>query len=679
MNVRGERIIVFGDSLSHPGMDSGPTITDITYGSNRTTSAPGDLLASLLLEQGAQAVRVNARVGRSAVNFWNREDVVSLLASDQLFRPTKVIVMLGTNDNGLAASTDKIAFEKIRDAYKGMGAEVWAVGPFVSAQNIAKTNEVIRTMSNVFGGRFVDGRPISALAEHSGDGVHYTATGARTLAYALTDALMNKISPTWIWTGVAIGAGILGAVVLGSLLAKRSRRDDSLLGDGELGDLGVVDIVNGKRHRGSTSELIRAGFVQVPCASGLDKGSGQARCWGKKPIDVAGVELSGPSDHNYRVRYRLVTRDGTVGALVDHNYDRALTLAEAEKLRKMAKRKGYDTPWIETVDGEFVPVTGAKRDPKLPPAKAGDVHWTLTNTPPKDKPRRADDYVEGSQQAIFEETQAAVDDAQRQADEYEAQTARIKAKRKAKLEGNEHDEAIAYAVKDSASRAPKFGRKVMISDAYEQIVEDGRDDGMSFEEFKRELVRLHKSGAIELSRADLVAAMDPNKVAKSETDAGGATFHFVNLAGPRTRGKKTKALASADDDDDEDAGSDNWFERLQKKHAERKRPMRDALTKHDAVFVTASNGRRVLLLKSKEVADVEQGAVRVTEFDEDGPVGHKTKWTIDDIADELTSDWNPKMIEPATEAEIMEFTSTERFAKGAANVIAVQKHNAGNA
>ena len=51
MKAAGERIVIFGDSLSHPGSDAGPAQSQVTEGINRLTSAPGDMLASLLLEQ----------------------------------------------------------------------------------------------------------------------------------------------------------------------------------------------------------------------------------------------------------------------------------------------------------------------------------------------------------------------------------------------------------------------------------------------------------------------------------------------------------------------------------------------------------------------------------------------------------------------------------------------------
>lgn len=231
MNVRGERIIVFGDSLSKHGSDNAPEIWDVNQGSNRASSAPGDLVASLLAEQGAQAVRVNARVSRSAWNFWSREATNSLLASDRAFAPTKVVIILGTNDVGLNTKLDSESFAKLRDAYKAMGAEVWAVGPFANtALPAAGVEQVVATMRDQFGSRFIDGRPISALIHPGGDGVHYQQASARTLALAITDAVISKFSPSSIFMTLGLGAaGVVGAVLLGMVW---KRRKQGLLGDG---------------------------------------------------------------------------------------------------------------------------------------------------------------------------------------------------------------------------------------------------------------------------------------------------------------------------------------------------------------------------------------------------------------------------------------------------------------
>jgi len=93
MNARGERILIFGDSLTQHASGGNP-VWDVNAGSNRSSSAPGDLLASLLLEQGAAAVRTNALVSRSAYNFWSREPAQQLIQDDLAWRPTKIIFVL---------------------------------------------------------------------------------------------------------------------------------------------------------------------------------------------------------------------------------------------------------------------------------------------------------------------------------------------------------------------------------------------------------------------------------------------------------------------------------------------------------------------------------------------------------------------------------------------------------
>ena len=66
--------------------------------------------------------------------------------------------------------------------------------------------------------------------------------------------------------------------------------------------------------------------------------------------------------------------------------------------------------------------------------------------------------------------------------------------------------------------------KVYISDVWERL-----RDGLSgsLETFKRCLVEAHQASLVTLSRADLVEAMDLQKVAASEIRWYGATFNFI--------------------------------------------------------------------------------------------------------------------------------------------------------
>ena len=73
-----------------------------------------------------------------------------------------------------------------------------------------------------------------------------------------------------------------------------------------------------------------------------------------------------------------------------------------------------------------------------------------------------------------------------------------------------------------------FGeRKVFIAALWEELRRDQRWASLSLPEFKTRIVAAHRSGDLELARADLVAAMDPQLVAASETRDDGASFHFI--------------------------------------------------------------------------------------------------------------------------------------------------------
>jgi hypothetical protein len=71
----------------------------------------------------------------------------------------------------------------------------------------------------------------------------------------------------------------------------------------------------------------------------------------------------------------------------------------------------------------------------------------------------------------------------------------------------------------------RFGPdKVFISDLWDRI---GRRLSMSLDQFKRWLVTQNRLRTLDLARADLVGAMDPGKVERSEIRHLGADFHFV--------------------------------------------------------------------------------------------------------------------------------------------------------
>lgn len=254
MDVKGQRILIFGDSLT--ARNGAPAQVDVTEPLPRTSSSPGDLLASWLLAAGAAAVRLDARVGRSAWNFWQREDTKALLAGDLAWRPTLVIVWLGTNDIGLNLTKDRQALERIRDAFTAVGAKVIGIGPpaFAIAHLAEGTPAVLEMHRRVFGPAVIDARPLSqdllTGGARTGDGVHFTAAGASALAPRLAQAVLAltdvPLRPSKIWKPLGWGFGItlgLGAVVGGLVWVSRRRTQLGAASDGRLPYVGQCDTI----------------------------------------------------------------------------------------------------------------------------------------------------------------------------------------------------------------------------------------------------------------------------------------------------------------------------------------------------------------------------------------------------------------------------------------------------
>jgi hypothetical protein len=73
-----------------------------------------------------------------------------------------------------------------------------------------------------------------------------------------------------------------------------------------------------------------------------------------------------------------------------------------------------------------------------------------------------------------------------------------------------------------------FGdRKVFIASVWHELRRQPPWSALSLDDFKARLLLAHRAGDVELARADLVAAMNPELVASSETRTDGASFHFI--------------------------------------------------------------------------------------------------------------------------------------------------------
>jgi len=84
-----------------------------------------------------------------------------------------------------------------------------------------------------------------------------------------------------------------------------------------------------------------------------------------------------------------------------------------------------------------------------------------------------------------------------------------------------------------AARASETGRfgdnKVFISHVWRGLSADPPHAGVSRDEFNRQLCEANRQRLINLSRADLVEAMDPDDVRDSEVRDHGATYHFIRI------------------------------------------------------------------------------------------------------------------------------------------------------
>jgi hypothetical protein len=69
--------------------------------------------------------------------------------------------------------------------------------------------------------------------------------------------------------------------------------------------------------------------------------------------------------------------------------------------------------------------------------------------------------------------------------------------------------------------------KVFIASVWEALASDAEIAALGEPGFKQLLAEAHRRGLLVLSRADLVAAMDPRDVAASETRHHNATYHFI--------------------------------------------------------------------------------------------------------------------------------------------------------
>jgi hypothetical protein len=119
----------------------------------------------------------------------------------------------------------------------------------------------------------------------------------------------------------------------------------------------------------------------------------------------------------------------------------------------------------------------------------------------------------------------------------------------------------------------------------------------------------------------------------------------------------------------------DFFEAHTHQSKVRQKMLHRALLEHQALIVTSTDGRRTLLIRSGEMSYPGEGAFRVTQYHEDGPVGHITRKDVTRLAQDLSRDLMPRKVVAANEATVVAWMSTPEFLRGVDRVLEVQRAN----
>lgn len=140
--------------------------------------------------------------------------------------------------------------------------------------------------------------------------------------------------------------------------------------------------------------------------------------------------------------------------------------------------------------------------------------------------------------------------------------------------------------------------------------------------------------------------------------------------------KKTASQIKADVDNFLKFPREPWEKKIDKRRGQRVATWLAALKRSPAIIVTSTTGRRDLVLRTGEMQNRGEGKLRATVFGTDGPRYHVTRDTDRELADELATTWGAvKSIRPASEAEVMTWTSSCEFSRGSKLVALNQASN----
>lgn len=136
-----------------------------------------------------------------------------------------------------------------------------------------------------------------------------------------------------------------------------------------------------------------------------------------------------------------------------------------------------------------------------------------------------------------------------------------------------------------------------------------------------------------------------------------------------------KTARQLDAELDAEFGSDRWMKKINSKRGKRLATLIGALKRSPGIIITERDGRRSLVIRSGEMQNRSEGKLRATMFGTDGPRGHVTRNTDKELAEELLHYFAAKSVRPATDAEVMRWTSTPEFDRGSKLVAFTQAAN----
>lgn len=112
--------------------------------------------------------------------------------------------------------------------------------------------------------------------------------------------------------------------------------------------------------------------------------------------------------------------------------------------------------------------------------------------------------------------------------------------------------------------------------------------------------------------------------------------------------------------------------RAQHERADRIASIAAAFAVSPAIILHRRNDQRTLAIRSGDPS--EPGRYRVTYLAPDGPHSHATRDTLDACVEDA-ADWFPISVAPASDDEVIAWTTTPEFVEGAARVAEVQRLN----